>query len=172
MKVEYRIPNEVSPREYRAEAPAHGTTRITELLYADEEAIFANSIEELKTILEIYDRTFARFGLKMSYSKTETMAFNVDEEIKSQESLITIGDNKIKNVRTFKYLGYTITNDEKKTSRFLYARIGAAYQKGNELKHVLTDRRIKLSTRVRFLTTCAFPAPSQHPSMFTNRVGA
>ena len=120
MKVEYRIPNEVSPREYRTEAPAHGTTRITELLYtADDEAIFANSIEELKTILEIYDRIFARFGLKMSYSKTETMAFNVDEEIKSQESLITIGGNKIKNVRTFKYLGYTITNDEKKTSRFL-----------------------------------------------------
>ena len=90
----------------------------------------------------------------MSYSKTETMAFNVDEEIKSQESLITIGDNKIKNVRTLKYLGYTITNEEKKTSRFLYARIGATYQKWNELKHVLTDRRIKLSTRVRFLTTC------------------
>ena len=49
----------------------------------------------------------------MSYSKTETMAFNVDEEIKSQESLITIGDNKIKDVRTFKYVGYTITNDKK-----------------------------------------------------------
>ena len=82
MKVEYCSPNEVSPREYRSEAPAHGTTRITELLYADDEAIFGNSIEELKIILEIYDRTFARFGLKMSYSKTETMAFNVDEEIK------------------------------------------------------------------------------------------
>ena len=46
MKVEYCIPNEVSPREYRSEAPAHGTTRITELLYADDEAIFANSIED------------------------------------------------------------------------------------------------------------------------------
>ena len=131
--VEYCIPNEVSPREYHSEAPAHGTIWITELLYADDEAIFANSIKELKTILEIYDRTFVRFGLKMSYSKNETMAFNIDEEIKSQESLITIGDNEIKNVRTFKYLRYTSTNDEKKTFRFLYARIGAAYQKWNEL---------------------------------------
>ena len=84
MKVEYSIPNEVSPREYRSEAQAHGTTRITELLYADDEAIFGNSIEELKIILEIYDRAFARFGLKTSYIKTETMAFNVDEELKSQ----------------------------------------------------------------------------------------
>ena len=68
------------------------------------------------------------------------MAFNIDEEIKSQESLITNGDNEIENVRTFKYLEYTITNDEKKTSCFLYERIGAAYQKWNDLRHLLTDR--------------------------------
>ena len=64
MKVEYCIPNEVSPREYRSEAPAHGTTRITELLYADDEAIFGNSVSE------ICDPTFARFGLKTSYIHT------------------------------------------------------------------------------------------------------
>ena len=81
MKVEYCIPNEVSPREYHSEAQANGTTRITELLYADDEAFFANSVKEL-TILEIYDRTFERFGLKISYSKAETMAFNIEEEIK------------------------------------------------------------------------------------------
>ena len=86
------------------------------------------------------------------------MAFNVDDAIKNQESLINIGNKKIKNVRTFKYLGYTITHDEEKTSRFMHARIGAAFQKWNELKHVLTDRRIRLSTRVRFLTTCVWSA--------------
>ena len=103
MKVEFSIPNEVSPQEYRLKAPSCGTIQITELLYADDEAIFANSVEELRTILEIYDQTFTRFGLKMSYSKTETMAFNVDDGIKNQENLINIGNNKIKNIRTFKY---------------------------------------------------------------------
>ena len=116
--------------------------------------IFANFVEELKTILEIYDRTFTRFGMKISYSKTETMVFNVNEAIKNLESHINFGNNKIKNVRTFKYLRYTIINDGEKTSCFLHARIEAAFQKWNELKHVLTDRRIRLSTRVRFLTTC------------------
>ena len=119
IKIEYVIQNEVSPREYRLRAPSRGTTQITELQYADDEVIFAISVEELKTILEIYDRTFTRFGLKMSYSKTETMAFNVNDAIKNREGLINIGNNKIKNVRTFKYLGYMITNDEEKTSRFL-----------------------------------------------------
>ena len=82
------------------------------------------------------------------------MPFNVDDAIKNQERLINVGNNKIENVRTFKYLGYTITNNEEKTSCFLHARIGAAFQKWNERKHVLTDRRIRLSTRVRFLTKC------------------
>ena len=154
IKVDYCIPNDVSPRDYRNRAKPNGSMYVTELLYADDEAIFANSIQLLKNILEIYDQTFSRFGLQISYSKTETMAFNVKDEIKNQECLLMIGNNKIKNVRSFKYLGFTITNDEEDKSRFLHARIGAAFQKWNELKHVLTDRRIHLPTRVKFLTTC------------------
>ena len=41
IKIEYSIPNEVSPREYRLRAPSRGTTQITELLYADDEATLA-----------------------------------------------------------------------------------------------------------------------------------
>ena len=89
---------------------------VTELLYADDEAIFATSVQLLKNILEIYDQTFTRFGLQMSYGKTETMPFNVSDEIKNQECLIRIGNNNIKNVRSFKYLGFTITNDKEDIS--------------------------------------------------------
>jgi len=55
MEFEYCIPNELSPQEYRSEAPVHETTRITELLFANDEAIFGNSIEDMNTILEIYN---------------------------------------------------------------------------------------------------------------------
>jgi len=33
--------------------------------------------------VNIYDNMFARFGLKISTGKTETMAFNVDEKVKA-----------------------------------------------------------------------------------------
>ena len=151
--MEYCIPNEVSPRELRHKAPASGRSQITELLYADDQVILANSAEELQNVLTTYDDTFKRFGLQMSYDKTETMVFNADEGLMQQESLITLGKRNIKNVTNFKYLGYTITNSEN-TSSSLHARIGAAFQKWNELKHVLTDKRIRLATRVKFLTTC------------------
>ena len=45
------------------------------ILHADDIAILCNDVEELAEILNIYDRTFKRFGLKISYGKTETMSF-------------------------------------------------------------------------------------------------
>ena len=93
IKVDFCISNDVSPRDYRKRAKANGSMYITELLYADDEAIFANSIQLLKNVLEIYDQIFSRFGLQMSYSKTDTMAFNVSDEIKNQECLLMIGNN-------------------------------------------------------------------------------
>ena len=54
------------------------------ILYADDIAILCKNIDELAAILNIYDQTFSRFGLQISYGKTETMAFNVPEDIKSK----------------------------------------------------------------------------------------
>ena len=42
------------------------------------------------SILTIYDRSFTRFGLTMAYTKTETMAFNVSNDIKQWESWLSI----------------------------------------------------------------------------------
>lgn len=52
-RIQYCIPNEVSPRELRRNARMRGENRITELLYADDQAIFAESTEELQTILQV-----------------------------------------------------------------------------------------------------------------------
>ena len=93
------------------------------------------NIDELAAFLNIYDKTFTRFGLQISYGKTQTMAFNVPEEIKSKPSLFSIGEVPIENVRTFKYLGHVITNNDDDPSHYLSNRISSAYQKWNELKH-------------------------------------
>ena len=127
------IPNEVSPRELRKKARASGASRITELLYADDQNIFAESIKELRSILRVYDATYTCFGLRISYGKTETMVFNVDEHVKCQPSIISLGGTDNKNDRTIRYLGYTISNCNTESSRFPYTRIAAAFMKRNEL---------------------------------------
>ena len=62
------------------------------ILCADDIVLLCNNICELAEIVNIYNNTFKRFGLKISTSKTETMAFNVEEAIKDTPSLISIED--------------------------------------------------------------------------------
>ena len=82
------------------------------------------------------------------------MAFNVGEEIKTKPSLISIGDVALANVCSFKYLGHMIINNNDDPSHYLNFRISSAYQKWNEIKHVLTDKRIFLSSRIKILEAC------------------
>ena len=124
------------------------------ILYADDIAVLSNDLDELSEILRIYDKTFTRFGLKIATDKTETMAFNVPEEIKSLPSLFSLGGVPINNVRKFKYLGHMETNTNEDPSLFLTFRISSAFQKWNELKHVFTDKRIFMKTRIKLLEAC------------------
>ena len=82
------------------------------------------------------------------------MAFNVDEELKLRPSLISIGYVALKTVRAFKYLGHMIVNTDDNQYNFLNFRIASAYQKWNDLKHVLTDWRVKMNARTKILEAC------------------
>ena len=131
-----------------------GVQHLRMILYADDIVLLCNDIDELSEIVKIYDATFTRFGLNISTDKTETMAFNVDEEIKAKPSLISIGEVELKNVCVFKYLWHMIANTDVDPSHYLNFRISSAFQKWSELQHILTDRRILLSTRSKILEAC------------------
>ena len=70
------------------------------------------------------------------------------------ESLITLGNERIENVRYFKYLGHLLSNEVSNTAAFVNNQIASAYSKWNELKPILLDRRIFLATRMKFLEAC------------------
>ena len=57
------------------------------------------------------------------------MAFNVDEEIKSGPSIISIGDTALKNVRAFKYLGNMMINTYDNQSKFLNFRMASGMER-------------------------------------------
>ena len=154
LKYSYRIPGHCSSREQRSIHGLSGTQRLRMILYADDIALLCNNVDELSEILDIFDKTFTRFGLKISDSKTETMAFNVPEEIKAKPSLISLGGVALKNVRVFKYLGHMITNNNDDPSHYLSFRISSAFQKWNDLKHIFIDSRIFMSTRIKLLEAC------------------
>ena len=78
---------------------------------------------ELQSILRIYDETFSRFGLTIATDKTQTLSINVPEEVMNAKSLISLREEPIENVRSFKYLGHVLSNEvSNNASAFLNIR--------------------------------------------------
>ena len=152
--IKYTIPAACSNRSQRSKSPLQGVMRLIQLCYADDIVFFAKNIEELQKILNIYDNEFRKFGLTISTLKTKTMCFNVPTNMMDSESLVCLGNEAIDNVKQFTYLGHTLSNEETEQSAFLSHRIASAYSKWNDLKRVLTDSRIFIRTRVKFLNAC------------------
>ena len=50
------------------------------LLYADDFVLFCQDVDELQSILKIYDETFTRFGLNIPIDKTQTIYMKNNEQ--------------------------------------------------------------------------------------------
>ena len=154
VEIKYAIPSLCYTRSQKKEFPPSDVVRITHLAYADDLVFFCKIQAELQQILTILDEEFKRFGLMISPSKTKTMSFNTPTNVSIPESLVTIRDIAIEHVNTFCYLGHVISSNDQDHSALVVQRIASAYSKFNELKQVLTDKRIWLKTRIKFLTAC------------------
>ena len=152
LKYSYHIRSESTTREQRSVHKLSGSDRLRMLLYADDIVLFCEDLKELESILEIYDKTFSRYGLTIALDKTKTIVFNVDESVMSNKSLISLRGTNIENVRQFKYLGHLLSNE--KTQNFLNHQIASAYAKWSEMKDIFLDQKIYLKIRVRYLEAC------------------
>ena len=149
IKCRYQIPNESSNREQRYEHPLYGWAYIKKVLYADDMVMFFKTKEALQEGLDIIESVLSRYGLTLSRKKTETMVVNGSPDETIQESIVHVGDYKIKNVSEFCYLGVLISSVN--PSRVVEHRIASASAKFAELKHMLQDQRINLKTRSLYM---------------------
>ena len=152
IEFDFQIPGEVSTREMRAACRNRGKLSLTELLYADDAAMFFKSRTAMSTGLQIIHSELARFGLILSLPKTETMVVNDDDSgEQSKPTLVSFEGFDLKNTQEFKYLGLmTSTTNE---SKFLQHRIAMALSKFASLKPLLTDQRIAMGLRLKFLNS-------------------
>ena len=88
--------------------------------------------------------------MTIAKEKTETVAFNYDETIRTKASLFEIDGIPIKNVQEFKYLGYKVSNNEKESDTIdVNYRIALAESKFQEMKRLLCDREISIKLRAK-----------------------
>ena len=155
LKYSFHIKSESTTREQRSLHGLSGIDRLRMLLYADDIILFCEDLLELQDIINIYDKTFRRFGLTIAIDKTKTLIFNVEENLKEAPSIISLRNlfKPIENVRQFKYLGHVLSNLNSPSSSFINHQMASAYSKWNEIKYILLDRKINLPIRIKFLET-------------------
>ena len=74
--------------------------------YADDLVFVFDDEESLRKGVKQLDQIFRRYRLKINPSKTKTMIFNQQFENRDYPiSIASLGDQKLDNVKTYRYLG-------------------------------------------------------------------
>ena len=82
---------------------------MTELLFADDSALFTHFVEEMQKIVDVFSDASKKFGLKINIKKTEVLY--QPNSTRTREEGIMVDGNKLNSVLEFTYLGSTISSN-------------------------------------------------------------
>ena len=142
------VEEEQSNSEY--DALSVGGTKITELRYADDTALFSTTPEGLNNLVQAVNKHSAAYKLSINAAKTEIMELD-----KWQENTNIVIDNiNIKRVHSFQYLGAMFTTNGYGASN-INQRLAMAVQALNHMQYLWKSASKELKLKV--LRTCIFP---------------
>ena len=107
---------------------------ITDVYYADDRAILANTPTQVKALLHSLEQAFAGIGLHVNAHKTEYMCFNQTGDIS------TLNGSSLKLVNKFIYLGSSVSSTEKDIDMRLTKALTAIDRLSVIWKSDLTDK--------------------------------
>lgn len=107
---------------------------IRELLFADDTALVAHTLEDIQRITTLFAKSVSDFGLQINLKKTEVL-FQPPPNTDCTPGEVHIDGIKLANVDRFTYLGCTVTKDSK-----LDAEIQSRMAKASSSFGRLTER--------------------------------
>lgn len=131
-----------------------GGKNINNLRYADDTVLIATKEDDLQHILNIVNNESEEVGLKINNKKTFTMTISKQKEPPTCN--ITLCNQQLQQVDSFKYLGATITSDGRSIGE-IKIRIAQAKTAFMDLRKILTSQRITTETRRRVLENYIYP---------------
>ena len=127
---------------------------IQDIMYADDLCFVAESPEVLQQLVTNLHKQCCTFGLKISIKKTEVMS---SDNHGRQELTIMLGEDVLKQVDKFRYLGSIITSKCDLDAE-INSRIGAAAAAfGKFDKKVFSSHDLKISTKVSVYMAVVLP---------------
>jgi hypothetical protein len=136
------------------------TTRelVTDLLFADDTALVAHTQADMQEIVDVFAQTSKKMGLSINVDKTEVMYQPAPETQRRQNTEIKVDGIPLKVVERFKYLGSTITTDNRVDVE-IGNRIRNACVSFGKLEERLWARTgIKTSTKCQVYGAVVIPA--------------
>ena len=98
---------------------------LSSLLFADDAAFPASTVEDLQLICDTFDETCSEFGLSVSIPKTKILVQWDKESIKNKQThptIVTLGGEKLEEVDSFKYLGVITAKNGSWEEEFLHRK--------------------------------------------------
>ena len=120
---------------------------LSNIRYADDTAVLADSAEDLQLLLNRLTREENDLGMKINTTKTKVMVISRNPNLQAN---ITIYGKPIEQVARFKYLGCWLT-DNLDPDLEIRTRIEMARATFLKMKTLLADRSLRITTRLRFV---------------------
>ena len=125
-----------------------GEKNYTNLRYADDTALIADSEEKLQTLLDTAAEVSEKLGLSINCQKTFAMACTRKSNI--PDCRLTVNDVQLDQKDSFTYLGSLITSDGR-SDKDIKCRIGLAKKTFMDMKGVFCAKRTGLAIKKRLL---------------------
>ena len=132
-----------------------GGQNITNLRYADDTFLLAESVEDLQKLLDVVVREHGLKGLSINCKKTECMVVSKKKEI--PRCSLKVKDQIIKQVSVFNCLGSTITEDAR-CMKEIKRRIVLAKSAFSKLNNILRNTSLSMRTRMQVLNVLCVPS--------------
>jgi hypothetical protein len=130
----------------------HGRN-INNIRYADDTVVLAESELELQELITTLNSISQDFGLEINIQKTKTMVISKTE--KQHNVAVKINNVTLEQVKSYVYLGHTITEDGRCEVE-IKKRIGMAKNTFNKMKHLLTSKQINNKLKMRIIKCYVF----------------
>ena len=141
-----------------------GGKLLKDVRFADDQSMIAGSETGLQKIMDGLNTTALKYGMKINIKKTKVMRVSREG---GEEVNITINGTKIEQVKSFKYLGHTMSENGRCETE-INCRIAQAKEAFGSRKELLT-KSLKKSTKIKIVKTLVWTTLLYGPETWTLR---
>jgi hypothetical protein len=129
-------------------------SEILSLAFADDVTILAASRSALTEALRLFQETISNWGLSLNIPKTKAMMFGSDDVLPEP---IEINGGQIEYVKSFKYLGTTLSSNCKSSDEVTCRIAKAAAAFGALSQSIFRERRLSTTAKVQAYKSIVLP---------------